>query len=166
MTHARTNVIVRTAVWLAALAWFVYLRKPPGSGVLQVRTGMGSLAGGALALIGLVLFLWAAWTLASAVPNAVDAPAHLLMRGPFRHVRNPLYVAGALIFAGVSTMYAPWSLRDLLAAGVVAVLVHLFVVFREEPATRRRLGPAYDDYRARVPRWIPIRSGTSRRVGA
>src|ERR1044071_3236590 len=110
MRDARKNLIARTAVWLAALAWFVYLRKPLGSSALQVRTDMGSLAGAVLALIGVVLFLWAARTLAGAVANAIDAPALLLMRGPFGYVRNPLYIAGGLVFAGVSTVYAPWSL--------------------------------------------------------
>ena len=65
------------------------------------------------------------------------------------------YLAVAAIFVGVSTLYAPWGVRDLLGAGLVAILIHVFVVRREEPATRRRLGSVYDAYYTRVPRWLP-----------
>jgi protein-S-isoprenylcysteine O-methyltransferase Ste14 len=37
----------------------------------------------------------------------------------------------------------------------VLVMVHLFVVFYEEPALERQFGDAYERYRARVPRWVP-----------
>ena len=155
MNHAGANLILRSAVWLGALTWWVYLRKPAGSSVFQLRLSIGTLAAGVLAAVGLLSYLWAARTLASAVSSAIDAPAQLFMHGPFRYVRNPLYLGPALLFAGVSALYPPWRLRDLFAAIVVGALIHIFVVRREEPATRRRLGSAYDDYCALVPRWIP-----------
>ncbi len=49
------------------------------------------------------------------------------------------------------------SLRLLAYAGVLAVCFHLFVTGYEEPALRRRFGPAYLAYRHAVPRWIPRR---------
>jgi protein-S-isoprenylcysteine O-methyltransferase Ste14 len=155
VSHQRTNIVLRSLVWLGALSWWVYLRKPAGSTPLDVRRGLSALAGVVLIGAGAALYAWAARTLASSVPSAVAPPAVLLMRGPYRYVRNPLYLAVAAVFVGVSTLYAPWGARDVLGAGLLAMLIHVFVAYREEPATRRRVGPAYDQYRARVPRWVP-----------
>ena len=49
------------------------------------------------------------------------------------------------------------SLRLLAYASVLAACFHLFVTGYEEPALRRRFGPAYLAYRHAVPRWIPRR---------
>jgi protein-S-isoprenylcysteine O-methyltransferase Ste14 len=43
--------------------------------------------------------------------------------------------------------------------------MHLFVIRMEEPATRRRLGRAYDDYLRDAPRWVPRVQRTGRRRG-
>ncbi len=150
-----TNLVVRSFIWLGGLAWWVYLRKPTASGLLDVRPGLGTVVGILLMVVGLAVYLWAACTLASSVPSAIAPPAFLLMRGPYRYVRNLLYLGAVAVFVGVSTVYAPWQARDLFAVGLVAILIHLFVVRREEPLTRQRLGAAYDEYCARVPRWIP-----------
>jgi protein-S-isoprenylcysteine O-methyltransferase Ste14 len=41
----------------------------------------------------------------------------------------------------------------------VLVIVHLFVVFYEEPTLHKQFGEEYDRYRASVPRWIPRNKG-------
>ena len=43
----------------------------------------------------------------------------------------------------------------LAAVAAVALGVHLFVVFYEEPTLRRKFGSAYDEYRNNVRRWSP-----------
>ena len=151
-------------MWLAFLSWWIYLRKPAGESLLRLRPGVGAGAGIVLAAAGVALYVWASLTLASAVPRALAAPSALLKRGPYRYVRNPLYVGAGAVFVGVGTLYAPWRPWDLVAVGVVALLAHLFVVRREEPATRRRLGSTYDEYCAEVPRWIPRIFGAERRL--
>ena len=155
MNHQRTNFILRTLVWLGFLSWCVYVRKPAGSSLVPSRLGVGVVVGVVLALAGLALYVWAARTLASEVPSTLAAPAMLLRRGPYRYVRNPLYLAVGALLVGAITLYAPWGPRDLIAVGVIATFIHIFVVRREEPATRRRLGSTYDEYCADVPRWIP-----------
>jgi len=155
VNHQTINVALRTSVWLGALAWWVYLRKPAATSLLQVRPGIATIAGAGLAVAGVILYVWDARALAGAVPRALAPPAVSLSRGPYRFLRNPLYVAAGAVFLGASTLYAPWHPRDLIAVGLIAILVHMLVVRREEPATRRRLGSAYDKYCAEVPRWIP-----------
>jgi len=149
------NFILRSAVWLGAIVWWLSLRRLPSTRWSDIPLGARTILGLAMTVAGIVVFCWAGRALAGAVPNAIDAPAVLLRRGPFRFVRNPLYLAAAAMFVGTTTIYRLWEPRDLFVIGAVAVLIHLFVVYREEPATRRRLGPAYDAYCKQVPRWIP-----------
>jgi len=153
--HQRSNVILRTLVWLGALSLWIYLKKPAGSSLLPLRLDAGSAIGIALVLVGVAVYVWASLALATAVPSALAAPVVLLIRGPYGYVRNPLYLAAGAVFIGTATIYAPWRIRDLISIGIVAILVHFFVVRREEVETRKRLGLAYDQYFAEVPRWIP-----------
>ena len=69
----------------------------------------------------------------------------LVTRGLFEHCRNPLYVGNILILLGLLLV---WN----SVAGYVAI------VAAEEAFLRRKFGPQYDAYRARVPRWF-IRFG-------
>lgn len=154
-SNAAGNLAARTVLWLAFLSWWVYFKKPEGASLLRLRPGVAPVVGVVLAVAGVALYVWAARTLASAVPRALASPAELLKRGPYRYLRNPLYVAAGAVFLGTATAYAPWRAWDLVALVVVAILAHAFVVLREEPATRQRLGSAYDEYCADVPRWIP-----------
>ena len=48
--------------------------------------------------------------------------------------------------------------REILLAWAAAawLIFQLFLLFEEEPGLRKRFGAAYEDYCARVPRWLPI----------
>jgi protein-S-isoprenylcysteine O-methyltransferase Ste14 len=86
-------------------------------------------------------------------PAPVAPPQHLVMTGLYRHVRNPMYVAVSLLIFGQGLLFG--SVR-LLEFGVVVWLAFFaFVVFYEEPALRRKFGKDYEEFCARVPRWIP-----------
>lgn len=122
--------------------------------------GVAQLAAVAVALLGLAVYLACIWQFAHrgrATPAPIDAPKVLVARGPYRYVRNPMYLgvllwilAEALFFeAGVLVLYA----------GVFLLVVHLFIVFYEEPTLRRKFGSSYDAYREAVPRWVPRKPG-------
>jgi protein-S-isoprenylcysteine O-methyltransferase Ste14 len=149
------NLILRSVVWAAAIVCWMSLRWIPGARWTDIPLRSSTILGLAATSVGIIAFVSAASAIARGVPNAIDPPAVLLRRGPFRYTRNPLYLAAAAIFAGTTTVYGLWEPHDVVVIGLVAAMVHAFVVYREEPATRRRLGPAYDDYCRRVPRWIP-----------
>jgi protein-S-isoprenylcysteine O-methyltransferase Ste14 len=107
---------------------------------------------------GAVLYLWCAWNFAAVgrgTPGPWDAPRRVVAHGPYRWVRNPIYLAALLVVLGEAGLFG--SLRLLAYAGVLAACFHLFVTGYEEPALRRRFGPAYLAYRHAVPRWIPRR---------
>jgi protein-S-isoprenylcysteine O-methyltransferase Ste14 len=82
-------------------------------------------------------------------------PTPFVTGGPYSHVRNPLYLAGAVVCVGIATVYAPWSGARAFRATLVAFAVHAAVVRLEEPRTLGRLGPICQEYCRRVPRWIP-----------
>ena len=153
--HPRNDLLVRTFIWLAVVAVWAYLNKPEGEGFLALQSGFPRLLGAALIAGGIGLYAWTARLLADGAPITSYEPMRLLTRGPYGHVRNPLYLAIAAILAGVSSLYGAWSLRHLVQAAIAALGAHLVVVRMEEPATRKRLGAEYEAYCRTVPRWVP-----------
>jgi protein-S-isoprenylcysteine O-methyltransferase Ste14 len=161
MGQTRNDFIVRTLIWLAVIALWAFLNKPVGDSILAIQAGLPTLLGLSLVVGGICLYIWSAQLLAGGAPITKYEPAALLTRGPYRHVRNPLYLSIAMVLAGVSALYRAWSLGHLVRYGLVALGAHLLVVMVEEPATRKHLGSAYEEYCRLVPRWIPRFRGAS-----
>jgi protein-S-isoprenylcysteine O-methyltransferase Ste14 len=86
-------------------------------------------------------------------PGPWDAPRRFVAVGPYRWVRNPIYVAALLVVLGEAWLFL--SLPLLVYAGTMAISCHLFVIAYEERTLRRRFGEAYVEYLRTVPRWIP-----------
>lgn len=112
-------------------------------------------AGWAPLLTGAALYLWCAWDFATAgrgTPSPTHPPVALVVRGPYRLSRNPMYVGVTLALLGQALL---WSSPAVLAYGL-AVLAgfHVRVVRYEEPVLRGTFGAAYEVYAAQVPRWI------------
>jgi protein-S-isoprenylcysteine O-methyltransferase Ste14 len=109
-----------------------------------------------LLAFGLALYFSCAWRFAVdglGTPSPVDPPRALVVRGPYRFTRNPMYVAVASVIAS-ETLIAGSPTLVVYGASVFACFF-LFVVLYEEPVLRSKFGPSYDSYRAAVPRWIP-----------
>lgn len=88
-------------------------------------------------------------------PAPFDAPRKFVAAGPYRFVRNPMYVGGLMLLAGFG-MYLS-SVAILLLSLALLAVIHLFVVFYEEPTLRKNFGATYDEYCRNVSRWIPQR---------
>lgn len=140
-------------IWL----WFVLVpgwlglgaSGPEGTGPLQYA---GILVGGT----GLGLVLWCVWNFAlkgKGTPALFDPPRALVATGPYRHVRNPMYIGGATLMLGSAIYFQSWVLAAYAAAffALTAALVLLY----EEPHLRRVFGESYAEYCRRTPRWIP-----------
>ena len=109
-----------------------------------------------LILIGSAGLLWCIWDFFSAgrgTISPIDPPKHLVIRGLYRYVRNPMYVSVVTILLGEAMFFM--SRPVLIEAGVFIVLANLFVAYYEEPALRRRFGESYESYSQTVRRWIP-----------
>jgi protein-S-isoprenylcysteine O-methyltransferase Ste14 len=122
----------------------------------------GGLPAGLRAVGGLVTAVAAALLVHSFVRFVVEgagtpappAPTErLVVGGLYRYVRNPMYLAVLAAILGQALLLG----QAVLVAYAVVVLVTVvsFVRGYEEPTLRERFGPAYDDYRAAVPGWLP-----------
>jgi protein-S-isoprenylcysteine O-methyltransferase Ste14 len=106
--------------------------------------------------IGAALALWCTFTFATigkGTPAPFDPPRRLVIRGPYRFVRNPMYIGAALALSGAALFYKSTSL--LIYGGVFLLVCHLFVISYEEPTLRRSFGADYEAYCRRVSRWWP-----------
>jgi protein-S-isoprenylcysteine O-methyltransferase Ste14 len=76
----------------------------------------------------------------------------LVIAGPYRFTRNPLYLGLALLTAALAIVLNTWWPVALLLPALV--IIRLTVIAREESYLRRRFGAEYEAYMRRVRRWI------------
>lgn len=144
---ARLNLPPVWLIGFMALAW----------GIAQIHAPWGDTAarfGWMMIGAAVALMLWAALAFARARTTIVphQDPSALVATGPYRISRNPIYVADLVILAGWCLVVgAPLAL--VLLGPFYVVLNRLFVL-PEEARLAAHFGTAYDDYRARVRRWI------------
>lgn len=106
--------------------------------------------------VGILGYLWCAWdfvTRGQGTPNPLDPPTRLVVAGPYRVVRNPMYSAYLLTQVGAVALHPSVPMLAWLGGGLAFVLG--FVLLYEEPALTRRFGHAYDTYRTTTPRFLP-----------
>jgi len=138
----------------------------PGTGAVVVpwlilggkgaTDGLLAWIGVVLIVAGFALYLWCLWLFAKVgrgTPGPWDAPRHLVVVGPYRWVRNPIYLAAFAVIAGQAALFA--SLPVLVWGIVAAVFEHVFVVAYEEPILEATFGDEYTAYRNSVRRWLP-----------
>ena len=119
-------------------------------------SGVAGYAGLLVGAIGLVILLFAIVEFARrgrGTLSPADPPTRLVIAGPYRHVRNPMYAAVLFILAGEVLLSGNAGLA--LYALAFFVITSLFIARFEEPYLERTFGAEYVDYRANVPRWIP-----------
>lgn len=114
-----------------------------------------AIVAGLLILGGIVVLLDAfiRFARADGTPAPPAPTAHLVVEGPYRFVRNPMYVAVAAIILGQALLFGSWATLIYLAITLTAVA--LFVAFYEQPTLERAYGEEYRVYRANVRAWIP-----------
>jgi protein-S-isoprenylcysteine O-methyltransferase Ste14 len=157
--HAMTpqfwiNAALRSVIWLGAAAGWAYFKKPDGASLLAVRTDALGWLAGVVVLAGFALHVWSTAMLARGERRGTSANGPVT-DGPFRFVRNPIYLAGITLLLGVGLLYSPWRAVDLGLPLLLLLYFHVAVIHVEEPELRRRFGSKYEDYCARVPRWLP-----------
>jgi protein-S-isoprenylcysteine O-methyltransferase Ste14 len=139
-------------VYLAGLGlgllfdWLVPGYELPGGAIRVV--GMG------LALAGVGLLAWAVVALrrAKTPVNPYKPSSAVVTDGPYRFSRNPIYLADAILYAGLALAFRSAAALALLP--VVLAVVRYGVIGREERYLDRTFGDAYRSYKARVRRWL------------
>lgn len=128
-------------------------------GLSQVRIEPSdplALAGVACAAAGVLLLAACIFEFARSgrgTLSPVDPPRHLVVRGLYRYVRNPMYLAVTLILLGEAALLRSTDLVTYWACFFVAA--NLFVIGYEEPYLRSRFGVSYEAYTKQVGRWLP-----------
>jgi protein-S-isoprenylcysteine O-methyltransferase Ste14 len=110
--------------------------------------GIAGIASGVMLSIWSIRTFWRAGT--SVVP--VRPSTTVVTGGPFRFTRNPMYVALALLYLGVTFWLN--MLWPLLLFPVLLFLVQTYVIAREERYLERKFGEEYVQYKSRVRRWM------------
>lgn len=104
----------------------------------------------ALGLVGLPAVL--AFRRLGTPPEPWRPSTALVLTGPYRFTRNPMYLGFTLIYLGISLWVN--SLWPLLFLPLVLVVMVRGVIVREEAYLERRFGDTYRTYRATVRRWL------------
>jgi len=155
------SVLIRTTTYAALfigvvlvylpaqmLSW-VGVARPAGLGLPQLA---GILASGC----GATLAVWCIFSFAvigRGTPAPFDPPRRLVLRGPYPHVRTPMYLGASLALAGAALFYQTAALVAYAAAFLL--LMHCVVVLYEEPTLRQAFGEDYEAYCQQVHRWWP-----------
>jgi protein-S-isoprenylcysteine O-methyltransferase Ste14 len=125
-------------------------------GILAVASPV---VGFALIAAGLALWVWTVRLFASIGEGTLapwDPTRHLVVDGPYRHVRNPMITGVLLVLLGEAALLGAPGL--LLWAAIFVAVNHVFFFLHEEPTLERRFGEEYRDYKRHVPRWLPRRT--------
>lgn len=158
LKHLRAIITLPVMVTLVIPSLIVYLTRTASVGwaLPSPLNWLPVIVG--LILIGIGLVLWGkATTLCATVGKGTLAPwdptQWLVVRGVYRHVRNPMISGGFAILLGETILVGSialfcWFLFFLLVNVI-------FIPLWEEPDLARRFGEDYIVYKKNVPRWIP-----------
>ena len=165
MAHLKMSMLARHLASIAALPFVVtvvvslWVARRNNISLTLGRTGLeivGQNAGVVLMAFGLSLFASSLRRFATEGEGTLapwDPPRRLVLRGPYRYVRNPMISGVLFILFGealllLSRPHLAWALIFLAAN---AVWIPLF----EESDLRRRFGDSYVEYCRHVPRLFP-----------
>lgn len=151
---ANAGSVLVVSAWLVAV--LTGLDRPLSATVAPVsRLAWPGLV---LAAGGFALALWARTSLGAAFAPAAVVPAdeRVVDAGPYGHVRHPFYVGLTAALAGGVLALDSWA---TLASLVLLWPLVRAVAVLEEAHLADELGAVYEDYRARVPRWVPRLGG-------
>src|SRR3954470_5898629 len=118
-------------------------------------TSAAAIVGGVAVLAGVLVLLdaFVRFARADGTPAPPMPTAHLVVVGPYRYVRNPMYLAVLTIILGQALLFGSWG--TVVYAAIVLLAVALFVRGYEEPTLELEYGDEYREFRRNVRGWIP-----------
>ncbi len=131
---------------------------------LTFHLGAARFAGFIPLAAGVVLTLWTTFYFplsSKGTPLPSDPPRKLATEKVYKYSRNPQYLGAILTLVGQAFLLE--SPAVLLFALLMSVLLHLLVVYFEEPGLRSRFGQTYEVYAKNVPRWFLRRFAKDKR---
>ncbi len=151
------RAITYAVLFVGLVLVYVPARLLTWSGIVRPTAfGLPQIAGVVIGSAGAAVAAWCVYTFAvvgRGTPAPFDPPRKLVMRGPYRFVRNPMYFGAGLALLGGALVYE--SVQLLVYTLLFMLITHLFVLGYEEPALRRTFGDAYETYCRQTGRWWP-----------
>ncbi len=141
-----TVVIPATILYCTGMAW----PPSPWNVVLAI---IGSL----VICLGLILAIWTIGLFSTVGQGTLapwNPPQKLVVRGVYRHVRNPMITGVCCLLLGEAIFFGSLPLLGLFAFGLILNLI--YIPLSEEPGLAKRFGDDYLQYMQNVPRWIPV----------
>jgi len=163
-----TEAIQPFSIWARwGRTWFQWRSFSPLVWVVPVvflrpEFELGSLSAGwiILPLLTIViaegLRLWGVAYAGSPTRTRSDHVPSLVHAGPFRYLRNPLYVGNILLYTATGLLFGFAQLSVFIF--LYSVIQYAFIVAYEEELLVATFGSAYEDYQLAVPRWLPLLS--------
>jgi protein-S-isoprenylcysteine O-methyltransferase Ste14 len=128
----------------------IALFRPAPLNVLMLMSATASFG------VGLVLFVTTVALFGKVGQGTLapwNPPQHLVVVGPYRHVRNPMISGLLFVLLAESLFFGSVPLLCWFTVGLVVNSIYIPLV--EEPGLEKRFGDEYLRYRQHVPRWIP-----------
>jgi protein-S-isoprenylcysteine O-methyltransferase Ste14 len=158
-------IIVSIGVWapwvrpwdfarrISTLEWLALEISRTGLSSFTVSTPIVIILGALVAAVGAVLRVWGAAYLGYGIVHHGEMQAGAVMAaGPYRYVRNPLYLGGWCMMAAISLLLTPSGALFIL---VLIGFFYLRLILGEEAFLAAQLGEPYRQYLRAVPRLLP-----------
>jgi protein-S-isoprenylcysteine O-methyltransferase Ste14 len=138
---------------ISTLEWLALQISRAGLLSFTVATPVVIVLGALAAAVGAIFRVWGAAYLGYATVHRGDMQAGAVMAaGPYRYVRNPLYIGGWFMMAAISLLMPP---TGALFVMVLVSVFYLRLILGEEAFLAAQLGEPYREYLRAVPRLIP-----------
>ena len=109
-----------------------------------------------LAGIGVMFSIWTGrlfLKFGEGTPAPWASPRKMVIRGPYRHVRNPMITSVLITLSAEAIFFRSWPIAFWMLLFFFGNAVYFPLV--EEKGLEKRFGDDYLKYKAHVPRWIP-----------
>lgn len=97
--------------------------------------------------------VWAVGYAGSITRTRDDLVPVLVTAGPYRYVRNPLYIANIILYTCAGILFGFWSVSVVIF--FYSIIQYFFIVSYEETLLTQTFGDPYRRFLEQVPRWFP-----------
>ncbi len=156
--HVKAVILLPFMVTVVIPALILYSTGIGGIAIQRPVPWNVLMVGGAVVLlaVGLALFVTTVWLFARIGKGTLapwSPPQHLVVVGPYRHVRNPMASGVVFILLAEALFFGSFSLLGWF--GFFLLMHSIVIPLVEEPDLEKRFGEEYLRYKRNVPRWIP-----------
>ena len=152
-THIKSLPLLLIEIFVLGLIIFQLNAPDKGTMPYHAKAQMGTALGTALALLGALFSSWARLSLGAMWQTwwAKNEMRNIVVTGPFKIVRHPVYLGTWLFGIGFEIALWNWLAIGAFASAFILVMVAIL----EERNLRAQFSQEWTDYAARTKRFIP-----------